>query len=71
MLDGKLTGTYAPATADRVTFTLGKGSGTAKLRDPKGDERTIGVQQVAEVLAPEGVANVACEGDELTLDNTQ
>ena len=71
VLDGKLTGTYAPADSDRVTFTLGKGSGTAKLRDPQGDERTIAVQQVAEVLAPEGVATVSCEGDELTLDNKQ
>ena len=71
VLDGKLTGTYAPTGDDKVAFKVGKASGTAKLRDPKGDERSVTVKQLAGVLAPNGTATVTCEGDELTLDNKQ
>jgi hypothetical protein len=67
ILDGKVVGTYRPADGDKVTFTIGEGTGTAKLRSPSGKQESINVDQVAQVLAPNGEASAMCNGDKLTL----
>jgi len=67
ILDGKVVGTYQPADKGLVVFTIGKGTGTAKLRSPEGKQESISVNQVAQVLAPNGEATATCNGDKLTL----
>ena len=67
VLDGKITGSYQAAGADKVTFTLGKSTGKAKLRSPNGKQESVKVAQVAQVLVPSGEATATCKGDGLTL----
>ena len=67
ILDGKIVGSYVPAGGAKVKFTLGKSTGTAKLRSPAGKEEPISVTQVGQVLAPNGEATATCDGDKLTL----
>ena len=50
-----------------MAFTVGKATGTAKLRSPAGKQESLSVNQVAQVLAPSGEATATCDGDELTL----
>ena len=54
-------------TRRKVTFTLGKSTGKAKLRSPNGKQESVKVAQVAQVLAPNGEATATCKGDGLTL----
>ena len=67
ILDGKVVGTYQPAEAAKVTFTVGKSTGTAKLRSPNGKQESVKVAQVAQVLVPNGEATATCKDDGLTL----
>ena len=67
ILDGKIVGTYQPTDGGKIAFTVGEGTGTAKLRSPSGKQESINVDQVAQVLAPNGEATATCQGDKLTL----
>lgn len=67
VLDGKVVGSYQSAGGSKVKFTAGKSSGSAKVRDAKGKERSLSLAQVAAVLAPTGEATATCDGDKLTL----
>ena len=64
-VDGSIDGTYTGSGA-QVRFTVGKTSGSAKLTGT-GQAVTLGMKDVANVLAPEGVATLACGNDQVIL----
>lgn len=64
-IDGEFTGTYS-GQPDAISFTRGKATGSARFVD-KGRSRSVTMQQVARILAPQGKGSAVCDGDKLTI----
>jgi len=58
LVDGRVTGTYK-TSGIKATFTVGDTSGRASL-DVDGQQRTLTLDEIANVLAPKGTAVLAC-----------
>lgn len=64
-IDGEFTGTYS-GQPDAISFTRGKSTGSARFLD-KGKSRSVTMQQVARILAPQGKGSAVCDGAKLTI----
>ena len=65
LVDGRVTGTYK-TSGSNATFTVGDTSGEASL-DVDGQQRTLTMDDIANVLAPKGTAVLACSDAGLVL----
>jgi hypothetical protein len=63
LVDGTIGGSYQ-LQGDRATFTVGESSGSATLKVGPA-KKTLPISEVANVLAPEGEAGLACADDAL------
>ena len=63
LVDGNISGDYRVA-GTKATFTLGKGTGSATLSVGSSKE-SVSIEQVGNVLAPDGEAGLACANDAL------
>jgi hypothetical protein len=63
LVDGSISGGYRVA-GTKATFTLGKGTGSATLSVASSKE-SVSIEQVGDVLAPDGEAGLACANDAL------
>ena len=62
-MDGNISGDYRVA-GTKATFTLGKSTGSATLSAGSSKE-SVSIEQVGNVLAPDGEAGLACANDAL------
>jgi hypothetical protein len=63
LVDGTIGGSYQ-LQGDKATFTVGESSGSATLQVGPA-KKTLPISEVANVLAPEGEAGLACADDAL------
>jgi hypothetical protein len=63
LVDGSVSGDYRIA-GTKATFTLGKGSGSARLSVGSSKE-SLSMAEVGNVLAPDGEAGLSCGSDAL------
>lgn len=65
LVDGSVQGTY-DVVANKATFKVGKASGSATV-ELAGQQRTLTMNEIGNVLAPEGEAALACNDEGLVI----
>ncbi|HYI63184.1 MAG TPA: hypothetical protein VEW93_15440 [Acidimicrobiales bacterium] len=65
---GALIGSYTESDEDEVRFEVDEADGTATATVEGGNFGPVPLDELADLFSPEGEAEVACAGDEVTID---